>query len=507
MKNAVIYARVSSKEQEEEGYSIPAQLNLLREYARSKQILVVREFVSAESAKAAGRKEFGEMVRFLEKNPDSRIVLAEKTDRLYRNFNDLATLDDLADEIHLVKEGRVLSKDSKSSDKLVHGILAVLAKGFIDNLREEVKKGMREKARQGIYPTRAPFGYRNNIAKATIEIHPENSLIVNRMFELYAPGNCPVLKLRKQLWTETGRKFARSHIHKLLRDPFYAGFFYWQGEKYKGTHPLFIEPGLYQKVQDLFESQNRPKNRRHEFPFSGLATCALCGCALTAEIKKGKYIYYHCTQHKGKCSLPYFPQEELARLFAEILRDIYVPDSVLQQIVAGLSADREAATQRKEEQRKLLDRRLADVRRRVKEAYTDKVDRKITEEFWTQQNTEWLEEEQGLLGAKNQLESSEMGETLLTASKILELANKLYSLYLTADPARQGKLLKMVLSNCAVGSASLSPTYRKPFDLIFQRAKTEEWYTLQDDFRTLLDSGFDPELLKEAEQGLCQVSA
>ena len=64
---------------------------------------------------------------------------------------------------------------------------------------------------------------------------------------------------------------------------------------------------------------------------------------------------------------------------------------------------------------------------------------------------------------------------LLTASRTLELANKAYFLYVRQKPTEQAKLLKMVLSNCQIDAVSLTPTYRKPFDLIFARAKNEEW--------------------------------
>jgi site-specific DNA recombinase len=78
---AVIYARVSSKEQGQEGFSIPAQLKLLREYAQKNGFRVVQEFVDIETAKKAGRRQFGEMVRYLAKTPSCRVVIAEKTDR------------------------------------------------------------------------------------------------------------------------------------------------------------------------------------------------------------------------------------------------------------------------------------------------------------------------------------------------------------------------------------------------------------------------------------------
>ena len=134
----------------------------------------------------AGRKNFGEMVQYLEKSPACRVVIAEKTDRLYRNLRDCLTLEDMDAEIHLPKEGQIISKDSKSQSKLIHGIHVVLARNYIENLKEEVKKGMREKAEQGIYPSRPPLGYRNNKLERTIEVDAAKAPAARRMFELYA---------------------------------------------------------------------------------------------------------------------------------------------------------------------------------------------------------------------------------------------------------------------------------------------------------------------------------
>src|ERR1051326_892609 len=159
-QQAVLYARVSSKDQEREGYSIPAQQKLCREYAVSHGFRIVREFLDVETAKVAGRKQFGEMLRFLGKDPSCQVVIVEKTDRLYRNFHDYVKLEDLGVDIHLPKEGQVIGKNSRSGDKLNHNIKVVLARHYIDNLREEVTKGLREKAEQGVFPGgRPPLGY------------------------------------------------------------------------------------------------------------------------------------------------------------------------------------------------------------------------------------------------------------------------------------------------------------------------------------------------------------
>jgi len=71
-------------------------------------------------------------------------------------------------------------------------------------------------------------------------------------------------------------------------------------------------------------------------------------------------------------------------------------------------------------------------------------------------------------------------DRVLSARRILELANKAHFLYVTQKPAEQANLLRMVLSNCSVDAASLYPIYRKPFDLIFERAKTKEWSGRED---------------------------
>src|SRR5262245_29029238 len=94
-KQAVIYARVSSKEQDKEGFSIPAQLKLLKEFAAAQGFAVVQEYVDVETARQTGRAAFGEMVAYLKAHSSTPVMLVEKTDRLYRNLKDWVTVDDL----------------------------------------------------------------------------------------------------------------------------------------------------------------------------------------------------------------------------------------------------------------------------------------------------------------------------------------------------------------------------------------------------------------------------
>jgi len=272
MRQTVLYARVSSKDQEREGYSIPAQLKFLREYAQAHGFEIKRQFVDVETAKCTGRKQFGEMVRFLSETSTCRVILVEKTDRLYRNFRDYVTLEDLGVEIHLPKEGQIISKDAKSQAKLVHGIQLVIARNYIENLRDEVRKGMREKAEQGIYPSRPPLGYCNNKALRTIEVNPDRAPVAQRMFELFATGNYSLRTLRTALIAEFGRAFSTYRIwylEKLLKNPFYVGRFNWQGKVCEGTHPPLVSKEIFEQVQQVLRGRFRPRKRKYEFAFTG----------------------------------------------------------------------------------------------------------------------------------------------------------------------------------------------------------------------------------------------
>jgi site-specific DNA recombinase len=478
MITAVAYARVSSREQEREGYSIPAQRKLLAEYARSRGLRVEREFIDIESAKNPGRKEFGNLLRLLEVGA-TRVVLVEKTDRLYRNRTDALAFEELIEkrgvEVHLVKEARVIGKDSRSQDKFMHDIHVAVAKHYIENLRDEVKKGMREKAEQGIYPGRAPFGYQNDPATRSIRVHPANAPVAQRIFELYATGNYSLLDLRSSVIEETGVRISRAYLETLLKNPFYIGRFVWRGVEYKGTHEALITADLFQQVQDVFAGRHKPRHRKHHFAFAGLLRCAHDGCTVTTELQKGQYVYYRCSHGRGKCSLPYMRERDLSDRLGDLLKGIYVPEGIAEQIVGSLEADRERSEAQRQERLTGIQQRLAAVRTRMDQIYEDKLEGKIDEGFWARKQADYREQERQLEAALSAATASVTADHVLTAKRIFELSSKAHFLYLTRNLADRGQLLKSVLLNCTTDGATLTPTYRKPFDLIFERAKTEDW--------------------------------
>ena len=162
---------------------------------------------------------------------------------------------------------------------------------------------------------------------------------MKRIFELYESGEHSLITLRKTVLSELGLRLSRSYFETILKNRFFLGCFVWQGVQYKGTHEPLISASLFDRVQSVFAGRNKRKRRKHDFAFSGLLRCAHDACMVTAERQKGKYVYYRCSHGRGKCALPYMREEELSDRMGELLKDLYVPETIARGIVDSLQSD------------------------------------------------------------------------------------------------------------------------------------------------------------------------
>jgi DNA invertase Pin-like site-specific DNA recombinase len=384
---AVMYARVSSREQEQ-GYSVAAQQELLRSYATRKSITVVSEFLDIETAKTTGRPQFARMVAYLRSHPECRAILVEKTDRLYRNFKDFVTIDELQGEIHLVKENEILSEDSHSHQKLSHNMKVVMAKNYIDNLSEEVRKGMLTKASMGMYPSYAPLGYINTTlpdGRRMIVVDPILGPIVVRMFQWFATGEYTLKSLAKKAFAEGFRfrksmnRIPTSTLHKMLRKRIYMGEFDYGGKTYQGIYEPLVSRVIWEQCQALLDRHREKKTRhvKHMFALSGIVQCGHCGCSMVGEIKKGRYVYFHCSGYRGKCPEPYVREEVLIGHFAERFRQLAIAPELVRwaEVETVTRAAREKADQ--EAHLDWLRAAFDRLQRRLEVLYDDRLDGRI----------------------------------------------------------------------------------------------------------------------------------
>ena len=475
-RKAVVYARVSTAEQEREGFSIPAQLKLLQEYAHMNDMNVVSEHIDVETAKKAGRTEFEAMLAYLRRHPSVRGLLVEKTDRLYRNFKDYVTLDELDVEVHLVKEGVVLSRDSRSSEKFMHGIKVLMAKNYIDNLSEEARKGMNEKAAQGYWPTLAPLGYRNvrnDSGKKVIEVDPDVAPIIVKLFDLCGTGNYSMKQLAGKAqelglkYRRSGKPIGTSTLLYVLRNRIYTGSYEWHGKLYRGLHTPIISLETWENAQEIIDgrSEGNLRAKPMDFTYTGLMTCGHCGCAVVGELKKKKYIYYHCTGNKGKCHEPYVRQEALDAHFESVLSRLRLDDEIFSLVQRAL---REGYVDERKEREATKVRLIAEagqLQERLDMIYLDKVDGRITAEFHDRISATWRDERARAMRGLELLNNADDGyvDDSIAMLDVVRTAHKGFADMATGHKRRA---LNLVLRNCSWADGQLSVEFREPFGML-----------------------------------------
>lgn len=478
MKKAFIYVRVSSKGQED-GYSLEAQLKYLREHAADHGYTVVQEFVEVASAKRTDRSQFNAMLKTLETDRSVQNILVEKTDRLFRNLFDYGRVNQLMNmlgiTVHLVKETEVLSKDSRSHKKTTHGFKALMAQDCIDNLSEETKKGMLEKAEQRIYPSWAPFGYINceKSGKRDIELHPKEAPFVGQIFELaaadYSIAKIAQIVAKEGMTCRNGQPPYHSLIAKILKNKFYTGVFLWKGQLYKNaSHKALVSEERFELVQKMVSKPNKQKSRKGLFAYTNLIVCGACGSAITAEIKKERYIYYHCTNNE--CSKVCVREEVIEERVVELLQMVHIPDETHDAICTIIRETTQNEIEYHLSAIGRIEKQLKILQNRKKQSYEAMLDKKIAEEFWKERDAEWGLQEEQLVASllehhKAKIDCTNQVDLMLT------LPSKAAHLFKHGSVEQKRKIVNLIFSTCVLRGKNLELELKDPFNLIITTSR------------------------------------
>jgi site-specific DNA recombinase len=414
------------------------------------------------------------MVAFLRKNTSCRILLVEKTDRLYRNFRDWVTIDEIKGlEVHFVKEGAIVSDESRSSEKFIHGIKVLMAKNFIDNLSEETRKGMIEKASQGIWPSYAPIGYLNadgSNGKRTIVPDPALAPLVRRLYELCATGQHSIAELAVIAHNEhltRGGPIQTSTVNKILRNRVYSGEFDWRGERYAAAFDSIVPRDIWLAAQAALDRRlgKRAKKTGHCFPFSGMLQCGACGFALVGELKKKKYVYYHCSGARGKCPEPYVRQETLEEAYSAMLRRISIDESIVIWISQALRESHGDQKRFRDEAIAKLKQDHLRLQKRLDVMYEDRLDGRIDVTLFERKSAEYRQEQAKILSEIEGFGAAD-GRYMEAGIKLLELTRNMHRLFEKQQADEKRRLLNFVVSNSIWKCGEIVPAWRQPFDMI-----------------------------------------
>ena len=368
----IAYVRKSTDEKDKQILSLDQQIAELKEYA-SKQNLEILDFVcEARTAKTIGRPLFAEMLKRIE-NGDAQGIVSWHPDRLARNSVDGGKI------IYSLDTGKLIDLkfpsfwfENSPQGKFVLNMAFGQSKYYVDNLSENVKRGMRHKVRLGIWPVEAPLGYLNDKNTKTIIVDPVRSKIVKKCFELFAEGKHSFSSISEFLYingvvTRLGRKINPSTIKRKLSNRFYLGILDYKGELHKGIHKPIISKTLFDAVQRQINRIEKPRYKLGKnFPFIGLARCGECGGAITCESHHRKYkngnsppfTYYRSTKKFGKCSQKYITEFDLAKQLRKHVRSVIVPEGWKEKWLELLEKDKQIESVKAEENTALTETEL-----------------------------------------------------------------------------------------------------------------------------------------------------
>ncbi|REJ79775.1 MAG: recombinase family protein [Planctomycetota bacterium] len=485
MRKFVALARVSSREQEREGFSLDVQVDVLRQYAERREGEIVKLFRVAETAtKRDERKTFRELIEYVRANSRKLDgLLVYKLDRATRNLQDYALLEEVESDYGVPLIAVSQPTDNTPSGRLQRRIQASFAAYQTEQQGQDVREGLERRVKNGWFVTVAPFGYRNVRVdgRSTVEIDPDHGPKVQRIFDLYAYHGHTLDSLRDTLFAEgviykpSQPRFTRSHLHSILNHRAYSGDVPYHGDWLPGQHEPLIDRGTWQRVQTML---NQHVYRSHELPFAGeLTECGHCGHPITGEAKTKRtkngektYTYYRCARYNvdGHPRIR-LPERELDEQMLTLLGQLRIEDDRFRQwftnVLRARAKDDQQATRDRID---ALNEQLRRVRQQLDRLIDLRVSDEIDEGTFSRKQTELRDQEAEL---RLQIEPSDKGRHELAdlAVKAFELSQSLAEKWLDADHAVKRQILEIVCLNFRLDGASLVPEWRKPFDVLAEK--------------------------------------
>jgi site-specific DNA recombinase len=482
MNRIAIYARKSSESEDRQILSIESQINELNSYAHKMGWQISRIYTESKSAKAPGREVFKTMCREIQKG-NIRELLCWKLDRLARNPVDGGTLIWGMEEhklLHIHTPQR--SFNNCGNDKFWLQLEFGMAKKYVDDLSDNVKRGLKARAEKGWYPSQAPLGYLNDRAHGTIIKDPDRFPLVKQVWDLLLTGVYTPYRIVKIANSEFGLRtrpyksggsfpVCISSIYMILSNPFYYGVFKYNGTIYPGKHPPMITRKQFEQAQEILTCDHTTRPQKYEFAYSGLIKCGECGASITAEHKTNrfgsKYIYYHCTRRKKHvvCSQPCVEEKALDKQVMAFLDTISIDQDVLNLVMTIL--DREKDTIRDEQQMFAtnLQKQLTDAEKNLSELLNIKLRGLLSDEEFTAKRNELEAQKQRLADHLEKVRSNIDGHVRQTV-EAFEYASKVKTVFERGALTDKKAVLRYVGSNPVLYNKTLSIMAAKPFEFM-----------------------------------------
>ena len=479
-RNHVGFVRVSSREQEREGFSLDVQEDGILAYAEGRGGVVDKMFrVSETATRSEERKVFRQFLEYVKRHAaELDGALFYKIDRAVRNLSDYVELESLESERGVPFVSVTQPSENTPSGRMLRRTLATMASFTTEQQSLDVRDGLAKRVSEGLFPSRAPYGYRNvRIEKrGLVEVDEVAASNVHRVFELYTLHALRVEEIIDLLFSE-GRfyspskpRFSEGKIYRILSDKSYLGKIWFRGEWHSGTHRPLITQAMFDSDQVLLGTKTY---RSHQMVYAGqLIECGTCGRPVTGEPKTKEtksgtktYLYYRCSRY-SKADHPRIRLTE-AKLDQQILELFEAMDQsckAMAKVLALILRSRlENGLESTHVREKELKRQLSNCERRKDELLNLRIDGKLDDVQYEDKRTE-LESQMDVL--RSQLDGQR--KEVAAIEEFGRNAHKVFRVIVdhwpTATYQFKRRVLETVFGRLRLDGEKLVPARATPFE-------------------------------------------
>lgn len=370
-----------------------------------------------------------------------------------------------------------------------------LAGYYSSAIRDNVKRRFDQKLRDGEWCGWAPIGYLNqriDEKHTTIVRDPERDYLIAEAFELRRQGYS-FREIARKLNGKglTSKSAARNpltsgNMEKILKNPFYYGEMLYKGKIYPHNYEPIISKWLFDEVQKVNDGRatNRTKSTGKEFITKGLIRCGYCGLAISADIKKGRYVYLMCNQFKGKCGAVRIREEVALDQIKDVFKSIEVPDDALKKVTVELGRNQQSEREHYERTKSRLRHEDDQIDKRIKVMYQDRLDGRISAQEYDEMVAAYKDRQKDIGMQLEELVAADE-QFLVSASYILSLANRVAELFEadSSEVEQKRTLISYVLSNLELKGEKLSYNLKEPFDALVGLSQNNNWLRRSDSNR------------------------
>ena len=481
---AVVLARVSTKEQEE-GHSLSAQLNRLHDYCNRRGLDIIQEFTIVESSTRGERPEFQKLIAFIKKQPHKVALVCDKVDRLQRSFREVPTLENLRKSdklvLHFISENQILDSNANNSQIMAYQIFVMMAENYTNCISDNVKRSFEKKLKDGTILAAAPVGYLNTTISGvkTVIIDPERGYKVRQLFQQYASD---VISIRDMveyaksigLKYKNGNYLSRSQIHNILHNPFYYGYMRVKGKLY----PHIYEPLI---TKDLFNRCNKISIKRHgqtqakakkKFLLSGIVRCAHCGNLFSPYLSKGKYPFLQPPTNKS-CVHHNISVRLVMDVLYNIFKSLHLGDE-LPDVIRLINDKKQMELSNRDKillELNEMELKITDKKNRLLDLY---LSRGIEEGEYKRVTTE-LDNEQSTISNRRLNLDDSISTFYDNLARMIKIADSCYFLIKSSRFSQKRQIIKLLTSNCLVDGKNVVITIKKPFAQMLETKGCLSW--------------------------------